>query len=474
MKPTLRLSHQLFLVLATVSIVAIAASAWFHARMLERGFVRYLNALESDRLDALAGAVARTIRAGDIDAAAKEWRRLLGQAARRTGKPGAAFEDLFGLGADETAERSTRGRKSPPDALRFNPRASLIAIDGRVLAGPAAAPGALIRDVNIDGQAVARIALAPLRGATDDRDIAFLREQRMNIVWMAIAAAIVCIVLAALLAGWWSRRLGAVTMSAARIARGDLSARVTVSGHDEISILAESVNTMATALANMEGTRRKWLADVAHELRTPLTTLKGEIEAMQDGVRTFDRVALGSLHEDVNRLARLTDDLHQLAVADLGGLKLHREPIDLAALMDRAAERWRSRFDAAGIALSVDAPNPQVVTIDADRIAQVLDNLFANSLRYTDRPGRLDVSSRGIAGAHRIVFADSSPGLTSEEFRQLFTPLFRADTGHRRAKGGSGLGLALSKAIIEAHGGSMEARASSLGGVQMQIELPSR
>lgn len=474
MKPTLRLSHQLFLVLATASIVAIAASAWFHARALERGFLRYLEALESDRLDALAGAVARTIRAGGIDAAAKEWRRLLGQAARRTGRPGAAFEDFFGPGADETPERSTRGKKSALDALRFNPRASLVAIDGRVLAGPAAAPGALIRDVNIDGQPVARIVLAPLRGATEDRDLAFLREQRMNIVWMAIAAAIICIVLAALLAGWWSRRLGAVTMSAARIAQGDLSARITVSGHDEISVLAANVNTMAAALANMEGSRRKWLADVAHELRTPLTTLKGEIEALEDGVRTFDSAALGSLHEDVHRLTRLTDDLHQLAIADLGALKVRREPDDLGALIERTADRWRERFDAAGIALSIDAPRPHRATFDADRIAQVLDNLFANSLRYTDRPGRLNVSARDIGGTPRIVFADSPPGLTSEELRQLFTPLYRAGGSRHRAKGGSGLGLALSKAIIETHGGSMQASASSLGGVQMLIVLPAQ
>ena len=167
MRVRLRLAHQLFLVLVTVALVAIGASAWLHARALERGFIGYLNALESDRLDALSTAVARTIRSGGTEAAAKEWRRLLGQAARRSGNPGAAFEGWFGIGADQPAERPARGKKATPDPLRFNPRVSLVAVDGRVLAGPPppAAKGANSRDVTVDGQPVARIVLAPLRSA---------------------------------------------------------------------------------------------------------------------------------------------------------------------------------------------------------------------------------------------------------------------------------------------------------------------
>ncbi|MFN0303542.1 MAG: ATP-binding protein [Burkholderiales bacterium] len=474
MKHSLRLSHQLFLVLATVSVVAIGGSAWLHARALEQGFVGYLNALESDRLDALSAAVARSIRSGGTEAAAKEWRRLLGQAARHTGRPGAAFEDWFGLGTDESVERTTRGKKSTTDALRFNPRASLIAVDGRVLAGPATSvsSGASVRDVTIDGRSVARIVLAPLDRATEDRDIAFIREQRVSIAWMAILAGIVSIALAAILAGWWSRRLNAVATSTARIAGGDLSARVTIGGHDEISTLALNVNAMAQSLAAMENSRRKWLADVAHELRTPLTTLRGEIEAMQDGVRKLDGAALASLHEDVSRLTRLTDDLHQLAIADLGALDVKRASNDLVELVERSAKRWRHQFEAAGIALSIDASGAHRIAVDADRIAQVLDNLLTNSLRYTDRPGRLDVSVRAIGRVHQIVFADSTPGLTDEELLCLFTPLYRTDASRHRSRGGSGLGLALSKAIIAAHGGSMQASASPLGGLRILIELP--
>ncbi|MFM9886598.1 MAG: ATP-binding protein [Burkholderiales bacterium] len=475
MQRRLRLSHQLFLVLATVSVVAIAGSAWLHARALEQGFVGYLNALESDRLDALSAAVARSIRSGGTEAAAKEWRRLLGQAARRTGRPGAMFEDWFGLGTDEPVERAARGKKSPTDALRFNPRASLVAIDGRVLAGPATtiAHGASSRDVTIDGRSVARIVLAPLDRATEDRDIAFIRDQRASIAWMAILAGIISLALAAILAGWWSRRLNVLSASTARIAGGDLTARVAVVGHDEISTLAQNVNAMAQALAAMEHSRRKWLADVAHELRTPLTTLRGEVEAMQDGLRKLDDAALASLHEDVGRLTRLTDDLHQLAIADLGALDIRREPNDLAELVERSGKRWQHQFDAAGIALSIEASRADHVAVDADRIAQVLDNLFTNSLRYTDRPGRLDVSVRTIGHVHQIVFADSAPGLTGQELLNLFTPFYRTDASRHRSRGGSGLGLALSQAIVAAHGGSMQASASPLGGLQLLIELPA-
>jgi two-component system, OmpR family, sensor histidine kinase BaeS len=466
----LRLSHQLFLMLAVVSIVAIAASAWLHVRALERGFINYLNALESDRLDALAPAIERTIRAKGLDTAAREWRRLLGQASRRTG--GAALEHWLSPAADEAIERPARSRKATPDPLRFNPRVSLVSADGRLLAGAPlfASAGATTREIAINGETVARLVLAPLGNPTEDRELTFLREQRTSIAWMAFLVTVLCIALTAFLAGWWSRRLLAVTTSTDRIAQGDLTARVTIRGQDEISTLAANVNAMAHSLELMESSRRKWLADVAHELRTPLTTLRGEIEAMQDGVRPLDAAALASLHDDVSRLTRLTGDLHQLAIADVGALEIHRTTNDLSELIKRAAGRWQSRFDAARITFSIDVPAAHLALVDADRITQVLDNLFANSLRYTDSPGHLMVSIRTVAGQHQIVFADSPPGLTDDALGHLFTPFYRANPSRRT--GGSGLGLALSKAIIEAHHGSMRASRSALGGLQIIIELP--
>jgi two-component system, OmpR family, sensor histidine kinase BaeS len=289
---------------------------------------------------------------------------------------------------------------------------------------------------------------------------------------MTLLVGLLCIVLTGMLAGWWSRRLSAVITSTARIAQGDLTARVAISGRDEISILAANVNAMAHALESMASSRRKWLADVAHELRTPLTTLRGEIEAMQDGVRKLDAAALRSLHDDVSRLTRLSGDLHQLAIADVGALEIDRAPNDLSALLKNATTRWQARFDTAGIALLIDAPSAHLASVDADRITQVLDNLFANSLRYTDTPGHLTASIRTVTGMHQIVFADSPPGLSSDAMLKLFTPFYRADTTRRT--GGSGLGLALSKAIIEAHAGSMRAGHSALGGLQIIIELPSQ
>ena len=466
----LRLSHQLFLMLAIVSIIASATSAWLHMRALEQGFLNYLNALEADRLDALAPVIERTIRTKGLDVAVKDWRRLLGQASRRTGT--GALEHWLSPPLDESTERPTRGKKATPDPLRFNPRVSLVNADGHLLAGSPlfALAGSTTRDITVDGQTVARIVLAPLRNPTEDRELAFLREQRTSIAWMAFIVGILCIVLTALLAGWWSRRLSAVTTSTARIAQGDLTARVAISGRDEISILAANVNAMAHALESMESSRRKWLADVAHELRTPLTTLRGEIEAVQDGLRKLDAAALASLHDEVSRLTRLTGDLHQLAIADVGALEFHPATHDLSELLKRAAARWQSRFATAGIAMTIDAPAEHSSLVDADRITQVLDNLFANSLRYTDAPGHLIASIRAVTGVQQIVFADSPPGLTEDAMRQLFTPFYRADAGRRT--GGSGLGLALSKAIIEAHEGSMRASHYALGGLQMTIELP--
>jgi two-component system sensor histidine kinase BaeS len=233
---------------------------------------------------------------------------------------------------------------------------------------------------------------------------------------------------------------------------------------------------MAQELEQNDLRRRQMLSDISHELRTPLTVIRGEIEAMQDGIRQAGPEALQSLHAEVLRLNQLVEDLHQLMLADAGELPCHMASIGLGAAILPVLERYRGRAAGAGLALDWQLPSPDLpVRADPGRIGQVLVNLMENSVRYTDRGGAIRVTLSSEGGSAVLAVDDSAPGVPDGAHRLLFERLYRVDAARQREEGtghGSGLGLAICKALVAAHGGTIEASPSHLGGLQVRITLP--
>jgi len=217
------------------------------------------------------------------------------------------------------------------------------------------------------------------------------------------------------------------------------------------------------------------VADISHELRTPLAVLRGEIEALQDRVRSFTPEAARSLHSEVMRLNRLVDDLFQLSMSDVGALTYRKESVDVAAILNREAELFRDEFIEKNISLTVNVLTEGGIYIfgDPERMQQLFDNLFSNSLKYTNPGGTLSITCQSAAGGTEILFQDSSPSVPAADIDRLFERLYRVEDSRNRASGGAGLGLAICRNIVEAHGGSIAAEASPLGGVLIRITLPS-
>ncbi|HEX8955599.1 MAG TPA: ATP-binding protein, partial [Burkholderiaceae bacterium] len=212
---------------------------------------------------------------------------------------------------------------------------------------------------------------------------------------------------------------------------------------------------------------------VSHELRTPLSVIRGEIEALQDGIRRADANALESLHGEVLRLNKLVDDLYQLALAESGGLHYHKERLDLAELVRELGENFQVRAAKAGLRLMLRDPGQALPVLgDAGRLAQVMSNLLENSIRYTDAGGSIVLSSRAEGMLAEVCVEDSAPGVPDGAHKKLFERLYRVDQARSRNRGGSGLGLAICKSLVEAHGGTIAAMPSTLGGVKMLIHLP--
>ena len=259
-----------------------------------------------------------------------------------------------------------------------------------------------------------------------------------------------------------------------KIADGGLDARIPVSRSDELGELATDFNHMADRLARQEELRRAWISDSSHELRTPLAVLRAEIEAMQDGVRPADAATLARLHKQVQQLAKLVDDLRLTLDREPGSADLDMAVLSPLAIVEETIEAFRERYAEAKIEIDTAglAKGNWRGRGDAGRLAQVFANLFENTLRYTDRGGRLRIAARADGQRFFLQFDDTAPAPPPSALPRLFERFFRAEPSRSRELGGSGLGLAICKTLIEAHGGRIAAAQSKLGGLSIRIELP--
>jgi len=485
-------------------VLSLGTMAWVTSRNIESGFIAYLNELQRQHLDQVKDILTEQYRArGNFDWLRRNPRALNDLIAQRNGDihpetddppprrddPEAPIDTPPPRREDEPPDPPPRpvrnqdaplplapvaARRPPPaDPFGFGPRLSLHDADGRPVIGPPNPGPGLVRTIEIDGQVVGTLTLTPLRDIPMPSAAGFVRGQIRDILWLASGL----LLLSALAAVWLARRLlrpvAALRKVTESIARGKLDARAPLIGRDELADLAEHVNAMAESLQTNEQQRRKLLADVSHELRTPLAVIRGEIEALLDGVRVPDAKALASLHHEVLRLNKLMDDLYQLTLADSGDLHFHRQRVDLVALSGDLAASFEARAAKAGLQLLYCAPHYAVTVLaDADRLAQVLTNLLENSIRYTDAGGSIVLSLRD-AGLHaELCVEDSAPGVPDDARKLLFERLYRVDQARSRNRGGSGLGLSICKSLVEAHGGTIVALPSTLGGLKMLLRLP--
>jgi two-component system, OmpR family, sensor histidine kinase BaeS len=341
-------------------------------------------------------------------------------------------------------------------------------------------PGPFIeRPIRVRGETVALARLREGGRVPDAVDARFLQKQYLGIVGVSVFLVLLALASAWWVARRWVRPLQSVQHATSRIAHGAFDVRVEVSPgearrSDEIGDLVRNINQMAEGLQRLERARRRWMADISHELRTPLAVLRGEIDALVDGVRPLQPEAMLSLREEVLHLGSLVDDLHLLAMSDLDALPCHFDEVDAIVVMRQLVLRFEGRAKVAGLSLSLNQSAISALPVhwDRTRVDQLLDNLLENTLRYTDAPGYVELTVKQDDDQVVITLDDSAPGVSVADLGHLFEPLYRADVARSRHRGGSGLGLAICEAIVRSHGGHIEAKLSALGGLQIYIELP--
>jgi two-component system, OmpR family, sensor histidine kinase BaeS len=467
---------RIFLACALLSVVTLGGALWWQQRTFAHGFVAYLDGVSMARARRVAARLALEYEQnGGWDALRADPMRM-GQlvdpnsGTRTTPPPG--FER--GPPPPGAPPGSGPPRMPSPDVdSAFGQRLRLVDAQQRYVAGHLSERTTLERvPVQSGATVVGWLSVAELPRAEGQLEAEFAQSQwRSAAIGGAIALA-----LAVLFGFIVARRVvGPVrqlSLGTQALAAGDFSRRIGVRGRDEVAALARDFNHLAATLDQHRDARRRWGQDIAHELRTPLAVLQAELQTLIDGVRPTTPGALASLLAECERLTGLVADLNQLELADAAALEYRFVTLDLAdAIEDRLANH-RGGLQSAGLEVAWQAPpQPAWVRGDRKRIGQLLDNLLLNSRRYTDGPGRVELSLLDGGEHWTLVVADSAPGVGDADLERLFDRLYRVDRSRSREQGGAGLGLAICRAIAQAHQATLRARHSTLGGVEMRLTL---
>lgn len=429
-----------------------------------KGFLGYVNEQGTERMEALLPDVTDAYRRNG------SWDFL-------RGNPRAWFDLIRPLprGLQLSPEGSILG--PPPSAalLGLDLRIGLIDIDDSFVAGnPDVGEAAARRPVQIDGTTVGWLTLAAFEQISGAADVRF-RNRQAQITWLIAGFAVL---LAGTVSFWMSRRLLAGLTQAAtsvhHLAAGDFSVRVPVLSKDEIGSLAQDCNRLAQTLQRSAETRREFMADVSHELRTPLSVLRAELEALQDGIRSPSIESIDSLKSEVDRLGALIEDIYSLSLSDAGALSYRMTSVDVCEIIEFEVKTFRELLAQRGIRVEmIGTFEPLHVNGDPDRLKQLCGNILKNAARYTETDGLLRVSCTKRPGEVRLEFQDSGPGVPDDLLPKLFDRFFRVESSRNRASGGAGLGLAICRNIVEAHGGQIAAEHSSMGGLSIRISLPA-
>lgn len=318
--------------------------------------------------------------------------------------------------------------------------------------------------------------LIPGRTGPHPYEHTFRQATAVSVVISLAVAATTALALSWYLSRRMHRSTAELAAAATAVAKGDYDIRVSPPHlGTEFDVIADAFNTMAEQLGAVESTRRQLLADLAHELRTPVSVIEAYLEALEDGVHQLDDTTIGVLRDQARRLTRLSADVRALTEAESDTVLLDLQPIVPATLITAAIDAFAAQYRAKSVALTTDiAPGLPELRADRHRLDQVLANLLANALRHTPEGGTVHVGASSAGSPVHITVSDDGEGIPAEHLPRLFERFYRVDSARDRAHGGAGIGLAIAKALVEAHGGTIRAASAGPGaGSTFTIELPS-
>ena len=503
-----KMVHKLFLaILLGIGITAILLSALAYWSV-SRGLLEYVNRQEEEALKVMIEPLAEAYQSeGGWQAFARDdglWRSYVATyymgAIEASGTPPRGPRESGGWdmnrpprraeGPGRSMRRGESADRQPPGApregrRRFRPGAKggreigrrIVLLDetGQAIYGPKFAPVPERRfDIVAEGKTVGQLAMVPRQKLTGELDLAFLKSLTRTFLGLLAILILISALLAMLLARHWGARLQVLADGARALSAGEFSTRIWLKGEDELAKLGWDFNNLANTLGEIEKSRQRWMAEISHELRTPLAILRGELEALQDGVRQYQPGVLDSLMAEVVQLNKLVEDLYELSRADLGGLGYRKSCIDAFEPLRAMLHKFQPRMAEHRLTLEMVLPEKleALILADTHRLGQLFANLLENAMRYTNPGGTVRVTAKKAAHELVITFEDSPPGIDEAECKRIFSHFVRGSSSESFKTKGTGLGLAICKSIVKAHEGRIYAKPSSLGGISVVVKLP--
>ena len=528
----LKIFHKLFFTLLLLSGVALLLMALFMRWSLDKGFLDYVNTMEETRKKAIVAQLQEEyLEVGswqEMMGNRRKWKHTTssagpppltvaepapnppprpenelrrgrrgsprngdgppGRRGERNGRgpnngmgppqrrvpPPSEYDDVLGPIFDDYHPNSD-DRHPPPEEAGPPPRSTLYDAERNVIVGPHhLAEQQVFSPIEVKGQLVGWLGVVPLKEVVASQDLSFLKQQSRAIYGFMACLIAFAIIVSLFLTRHLIKPVKSLAGGAKLLSAGEFDTRIPIRGKDEIAQLTADFNNLALTLSENKQARQRWVADISHELRTPLAVLRGELEALQDGIHQWTPATAASLHAEIMGLTKMVEDLFELSLADIGALKYHKKMIDPIQVLDSCTDLLQHRFAERGLELvqpEIQQRTPEILA-DEQRLRQLYTNVLENACRYTDAGGKCQVISEVKDRQIFIAIEDSYPGISQDKCEQLFERFFRTDSSRSRKHGGAGLGLAICKKIVEAHEGTIQAEPSSLGGLRISMAFP--
>ena len=478
-----KLSYKIFLAFTLTSLLVVVLMVGLIRFYVTRNFADYANKALLERYSDVSAALATEYETHNGWQALKEnprrWQQIL-----RSSLPRKVFDnrkrpprpremDNKGSGSSDPGMLTPRPARR---IQRLARRLVLFDADKQHIAGGRAGvsyDGFTLQAIAIDGKTVGWFGLHKREHLANPLAVGFLKKQSQMLYIIGGGILLLAAVVAFLLSRHLLAPVRKLTAGTQALASRQFDTRIEVESQDEMGQLAANFNTMAQTLEKYERMRQQWISDIAHELRTPLSILRGEIEALKDGVREVNRDTLDSLHSEARHLSKIVNDLHELSLADAGALSIQKGPVDAVAVLNETLGHFKQAFAENQITIENNLENQSPISVigDADRLQQLFSNLLENTLRYADAPGTLQIGQLRTENRWVLFFEDSGPGVPAGALGCLFDRLYRVDRSRSRSMGGSGLGLSICKSIAKALGGEIRAVNANSGGLRIEVEL---
>ncbi|TDO98044.1 ATP-binding protein [Marinomonas balearica] len=455
--------QKLMIILLSSTLVLVGAMLILARWSYEQGFFDYTNALEQTRLQRLEPKLIALYEEYDLDIYALPNEKVADIITRFPGRPVNSKGPL-----PPNRARILPGQRAKPPTALFD-------LNGNFLAGAQQLINPNRQFVTVDvhyrGEVIARLASIPSRHFNSPLETQVSKTQWERSILVGVLSIGAAVLLSFIVSLIILKPIRRIINAIGSISKGNYNVRLKESSKDELGSLMRDVDYLAYTLHSTQWSRKQWLANISHDMRTPLTVLTGEIQAIKDGIREFDLERLRSIEQEVNHLRKFTEDIYELSLSDIGGLRYEFKPVDLYEIVSNCVDSLRLKAEKNGLTLTL-VGKPVIISGDHSRLLQLCKNIICNSIDYTESPGLIEVSVYWNEEKAVLCVSDSPPSVSKGSCRHLFDPLYREDSSRSRVKKGGGLGLAICKNIVDAHKGTITAQRSQYDGLKIIAELP--